>query len=133
MKPIWPVRIDIETPEPILDVPASLTQLELGTPMSVISGTDVAEEFAKQRKENLESVARDCITFLKSGISVKDTNMIVYLRRGADYGITKELIASTTDQAAELLARTPSAKTPTTEPPVNQPKHKQSKSKREKS
>jgi hypothetical protein len=72
--------------------------------IDTITGGQIAEEFAKARQAAKEGIAADALLYLKH-LSPAAVIEIVRLRRGADFGVTQELIRDTVLAAAELLEK----------------------------
>lgn len=93
-----------DAPTPILNeeyietvVPA--TPIDLLDPTT---GADIAAEFEAKRLTADEFLCQDALVFLKAGLSPTAVIEIVRLRRGADLGVTKEMIEQAVLMAVEL-------------------------------
>ena len=77
------------------------------TPTSVerVEQIDTAAEFEKQRRDADEALCSDALVYLKAGLGPVAVMEVVRLRRGADFGVTKEKIQQAVSLAVEFLKK----------------------------
>jgi len=76
------------------------------TPIDLLdqtTGLDIAREFEEKRKAADEAVCRDSLVYLEAGLSQTAVVELIGIRRGAEYGVTKEKIEQAVSIAVELL------------------------------
>jgi hypothetical protein len=98
------VPSDIDAPAPIWNeeyietvVPATPTEL-----LEKTTGADIAREFEEMRRAADENLCHDCLIYLRSGMSPAAVLEAVLLRRGNEFGVTKQKIEQAVLMAVEL-------------------------------
>jgi hypothetical protein len=66
---------------------------------------DLAAEFEKIRKENLDGLAHDALVYLREQMPVADVIAILHLRRGRDFPDAGQIISDTVNHAVQLVAK----------------------------
>ena len=68
-----------------------------------LTSEELGDQFSREKDQAMANVCSDATTFLSAGFPAAEVEVIIFQRRGADFGVAREIIHLAVQQPAELL------------------------------